>query len=252
MKGRDIFSREEAAQIKDLLDKKIKSGNQKSLRDKLRKIGFYSDDFKRIASGFTPEDFDDLVRTKRISVSENTELRKIDSKFYARPNENHVQGFQPIVSEQAQSLILGTVPGGKSLLLKEYYADTSNKFWQIIERVYGGRFSTYQARVDSLRSNRIALWDVLASCKRSGSLDKNIVEPLPNDFEKFFAAYPNIKQVFFNGQEAKRYYKTLVLPTLSSAPKRHLLVTLPSSSGAYARSLDFKVNAWAEKLENHV
>lgn len=153
MKGRNSFSSEEAGQIKDLLDKKIKSGNLKPFRDKLRKIGFFSDDFKRVASGFTPEDFDDLVRTKRIFISGNTALQKPDSSFYARPNENHIQGFQPIVSEQAQSLILGTVPGGKSLLLEEYYADPSNKFWQLIERVYGGRFSTYQARVDSLKSN---------------------------------------------------------------------------------------------------
>lgn len=251
MKGRNSFSREEAEQIKDLLDKKIKSGNLKPFRDKLRKIGFFCVVFKRVASGFTPEDFDDLVRTKRVFITDDPQLQETNSKAHAKLGENRIQSFQPVVSEQAQMLILGTMPGGTSLSYREYYADSSNKFWQIIEKVYGGRFGTYKDRVETLMSNRIALWDVLASCERSGSSDKNIINPIPNDFEEFFAFYPGIKQIFFNGQDARHYYEILVLPTLSSAAKQCLLATVPSSSRAYARTLDLKAEVWKERLKSY-
>ncbi len=70
-KGRNSFSRSEADQIRDLLDQKIKSGNLRRFRDELRRIGFFSDDFKRVSNGFAPEDFDELIRNKRIKVHDN-------------------------------------------------------------------------------------------------------------------------------------------------------------------------------------
>ena len=71
MKGRDRFSQREAAPIRELLEQKIKSGNLKLFRDKLRRLGFYSSDFRRVSSGFTREDFDQLVRIKRIEIYED-------------------------------------------------------------------------------------------------------------------------------------------------------------------------------------
>jgi hypothetical protein len=53
VKGRDRFSQSEAAQIRELLEQKIKSGNLKLFRDKLRRLGFYSSDFMRVSGGFT-------------------------------------------------------------------------------------------------------------------------------------------------------------------------------------------------------
>jgi len=67
-KGRNSFSRGEAIQIRDLLDQKIKSGNLKRFRDKLRRIEFFSNDFKRISDGFAPKDFDELVRSNRVTI----------------------------------------------------------------------------------------------------------------------------------------------------------------------------------------
>lgn len=74
-KGRNSFSRDEATQIRDLLDQKIKSGNFKRFRDKLRRVGFFSDDFKRVPS-FASEDFDELVRNKQITIYDHEKSSK--------------------------------------------------------------------------------------------------------------------------------------------------------------------------------
>jgi len=73
VRGRNSFSQSKAAQIRDLLEQKIKSGNLKRFRDKLRSIGFFSDDFKRVPSGFAPEDFDQLVTSKRVKIYKDRE-----------------------------------------------------------------------------------------------------------------------------------------------------------------------------------
>ena len=92
---------------------------------------------------------------------------------------------------------------------------------------------------------RVAVWDVLATCVRRGSLDSNI-EPTsrrPNDFERFFAEHPRIEHVFFNGTTAEACFRRSVIPRLreSILPSTRL----PSTSPAHA-SLDFarKLAVW--------
>lgn len=70
MRGRATFSRDEALTIRALLEQKIRSGNLKTFRDKLRLIGFYSGDFKRVSSGFAHEDFDELIKSERMTFNE--------------------------------------------------------------------------------------------------------------------------------------------------------------------------------------
>lgn len=138
------------------------------------------------------------------------------------------------------------MPGKASLAAGEYYAHPRNLFWTILGELVGAHPSlAYAERSRILTANRIALWDVLKTCRRTGSLDADI-EPssiIPNDFSGFFAEHPQIERVFFNGATAEHAFRKQVLPTLSGLPL--LLQRLPSTSPAHAAlSLQQKLQSW--------
>ena len=104
--------------------------------------------------------------------------------------------------------------------------------------------ATYSERVLALQHARIAVWDVLRSCVREGSLDADIEADsiTANDFLTFFSHYPHIESVCFNGANAEKYFKRYVIPILKQN-LRHM--RLPSTSPAHASlSFDKKVTAW--------
>ncbi len=103
-----------------------------------------------------------------------------------------IHSFQPIANHHAKILILGSMPGEASLAANQYYAHSRNAFWPIIAQLL--RISPgvhYEERVAALKSCDIALWDVLKSCERTGSLDSMIRAGthVINDFESFFSMY---------------------------------------------------------------
>ena len=157
-----------------------------------------------------------------------------------------VRSFKPIAGPDAKVLILGSMPGRASLAAGEYYAHPRNAFWPIVAELLGiDPASRYKARVQALRSARIALWDVLKSCARQGSLDAMIEEDtlLVNDFRAFFSSHGKIRRVYFNGTKAEACYKRHVLPDLDSGPMEYS--RLPSTSPANASSSFFqKRHAW--------
>ena len=109
-----------------------------------------------------------------------------------------IQCFPPIADAGATVLILGSMPGEESLRAGQYYAHPRNAFWPIMGDLFGaGPGLDYAARARVLKSNGIALWDVLASCARDGSLDSAIAGDsiLANDFPAFFLAHPGIARV---------------------------------------------------------
>ena len=140
------------------------------------------------------------------------------------------------------------MPGRDSLRATQYYAHPRNAFWPIVTALLGAPITTdYTARIDLLRTNGFALWDVLASCTRPGSLD-TAIDPasiVPNDFATFFAHHPHIGRVFFNGATAAALYRRHVLPTLDATTRAINGVRLPSTSPAHA-GLPFaaKLDAW--------
>lgn len=84
-------------------------------------------------------------------------------------------GFPPIAKPDATILILGSMPGQKSLDENQYYAHPRNSFWPIILKLFKLKGElTYTQREQLLLDNRIAVWDVLKSCYREGSLDSDI------------------------------------------------------------------------------
>ncbi|MGV3459165.1 MAG: DNA-deoxyinosine glycosylase [Flavobacterium sp.] len=155
------------------------------------------------------------------------------------------KAFPPVADENSKILILGTMPGEKSLKLQQYYGNRGNRFWAIMFDIFGEQFTDdYDKRTGLLKRNRIALWDVLAYCEREGSLDSNIKNESANDFEAFYKTHPQIRHVFFSSKNAAAYYDKYV-------GRRGNVVydVLPSPSGANATMRPAeKLEAWREKI----
>jgi TDG/mug DNA glycosylase family protein len=168
-----------------------------------------------------------------------------------RPRTAHVQSFPPIKEKDAEVLVLGSMPGLASLKASQYYAHPQNAFWRIIaELLQFDPAIQYPARIKQLQSARIALWDVLQSCKREGSLDSSIERDsqVPNDFRAFFRKHRKIARVYFNGAEAEACFNRHVLADASAHPISY--VRLPSTSPANASfSFAQKLRAWRVILD---
>jgi double-stranded uracil-DNA glycosylase len=159
-----------------------------------------------------------------------------------------VRSFPPLEDRHARVLILGSMPGAASLAAGQYYAHPRNHFWPIMGRLFGaGPELPYAKRVRRLKSSGVAVWDVLESCVRPGSLDADIEEGsiAINDFAGFFDAHPGIGAVFFNGAKAEAAYRRHVLKGLPAASGALPALRLPSTSPAHAAlSLDRKLALW--------
>lgn len=156
------------------------------------------------------------------------------------------QAFPPLVNQNSRILILGTMPGEKSLELQEYYGNKGNSFWKLLFTLFDQPLpKEYAEKRQLLEENDIALWDVLAYCERTGSLDSNIKNEKANDFESFYKQYPNIKHVFFSSKNASNFYDKYV------GRKQDILYSiLPSPSGANAsKSFSQKLDEWEAILE---
>lgn len=149
--------------------------------------------------------------------------------------------FSPISNDDAKVLILGTMPGTKSLELNQYYGHNQNNFWKFMFTIFKEDFSNdYENKKALLQKNKIALWDVLQFCDRVGSLDSAIKNEIANDFETFLKQHPNIKTILFNGQKAAAFFKKYV-----HLQKSYQLITLPSTSPANAsKTYQSKLDEW--------
>ena len=156
------------------------------------------------------------------------------------------QGFAPVTRPDARLLILGSMPGVASLEAVQYYAFPRNAFWKIMGDLFAvGPELDYLSRLQKLADNHIALWDVIETCHRPGSLDSAISEDgmATNDFNGFFKQHPQITHVYFNGQKAAGLFKKKVLPGLTDHYEYHVL---PSTSPAHAaKSYTAKLEAWS-------
>lgn len=158
--------------------------------------------------------------------------------------------FAPVSRQEARVLVLGSLPGAKSLRRQEYYAKSQNAFWRIMGELVGaGPDLPYAQRVEQLASAGLALWDVCASARREGSLDVKIQDMEPNDFACFLRAHGQIELIGFNGQTAAKLFERFVAPELDAQAGKIPRRCLPSTSPAHA-SMRFsqKLEIWREAL----
>ena len=157
-------------------------------------------------------------------------------------------GFAPVAGPATRMLVLGSLPGTRSLQDEQYYAHPQNAFWPIMEQVFGIR-GGYQDRCAQLVAHGVALWDVLASAARPGSLDANIrlSTASPNGIAAFVKQHAEIRRVVFNGKKAEQlFYRHIDTDGLNSSIE---LRGLPSTSPAHAAlSFPEKLAVWREAL----
>jgi len=161
-------------------------------------------------------------------------------------SDNEVTGLPPIVGTHPVALFLGNAPSVQSLARRQYYGNPRNAFWPIMGELVGfAPEVSYSERAAALVAAGYAVWDVLASCRRAGSLDSAVERDsmVANDFEAFFAAHPSIETVFFTGGAAQANYRQLafVSPTMR-------YVRLPSTSPAHTVPFAVKLAAWRAAL----
>jgi len=163
-----------------------------------------------------------------------------------------LRGLAPVLSGTARVLILGSMPGARSLADGRYYAHPRNAFWPIMTRFLAIPASAgYERRLAALCQARIALWDVIGRCTRYGSLDAKI-DPASievNDFAALFETCPQITRILFNGRTAEASFRRHVQPALAARGTRIERITLPSTSPAHAAmSPEQKYQRWREAL----
>lgn len=158
------------------------------------------------------------------------------------------EGFPPVARPDARILILGSLPGQRSIAEQQYYAHPQNAFWRIMEALFGVH-GDYEQRCRQLTENGIALWDVLHRSVRPGSMDADIQlrGASANDFAAFFDEHPDIRLIAFNGKKAEQLFGRFV--DAASTDPQIALRGLPSTSPAYASmSFSGKLAAWRTAL----
>ncbi len=75
-------------------------------------------------------------------------------------------------------LVLGSFPGVASLRASQYYGHPRNHVWPILSALWQVDLVglPYAQRLAEMQRRGLGLWDVYASCRRSGSLDSAIVD----------------------------------------------------------------------------
>jgi hypoxanthine-DNA glycosylase len=175
--------------------------------------------------------------------------------FFLAETMTRKKGFQPIVNTDAKILILGSMPSEVSIQKQEYYGHPRNTFWPIMLAMFaekGERVYDYSQRKKILINNKVAVWDVLQSCHREGSLDAAIkMKSIRiNNFSHFFSTFKSIQNVFFNGSKAETIFIKHVLPTMQEQFDTIQYKKLPSTSPAYATiSVKQKTEVWGKEIK---
>lgn len=150
--------------------------------------------------------------------------------------------FPPVTRPDTRLLVLGSLPGVKSLAAGQYYAHPQNLFWRLMGEVIERELVPvpYESRLEALLDARVGLWDTVAAATRRGSLDADIRLHEASDIARLAATLPELQAIAFNGATSARIGRKQLAGI--AGPD---LIDLPSSSPAYA-SLSFaaKREAW--------
>ena len=159
------------------------------------------------------------------------------------PLQERIQGLPPAIDKHSAVLILGTLPGQMSLAHGKFYADPSNKFWDILFIACGEEIDkSDQAKETLLKKYNIALWDILDSAVRETSSDKDLMDEKPNDLPQLLEEYPNIKLLLFHSKSAYKYFRRFFKNT--AIP----YICVSSPSGQNRKGTEEKAGEWRAAL----
>lgn len=158
-------------------------------------------------------------------------------------SQERVFGLPASIDKNSMVLILGTLPGQMSLATGTYYADPSNKFWDILFMACGEKIEkTATAKERLLKTYHIARWDILDSAVRKTSGDKDLMDERPNDLPACLMEYPNLKLLIFHSNDAykyfKRFFKNIAIP----------YICVSSPSGQNRKGVEEKAMEWRAAL----
>jgi len=158
-------------------------------------------------------------------------------------------GLPPIARADARLFVLGSLPGDASLAARRYYAHPTNQFWRLLGGAIGEDLQSldYEGRLERLAERRIGLWDVIASARRTGSLDQAIRLAEHNRIQHLLHDFRDLRAIAINGGTASTIGRRLI----GEIPSHVTLVDLPSSSAANTRAIAEKALAW-DKLRAFV
>lgn len=151
----------------------------------------------------------------------------------------------PVIDENTRVLIVGSMPGAKSLQKQQYYGNERNHFWGIMSELLLLPIpNTYEGKLELLRSHHIGLWDVIQSCERVGSLDANIQNEVPNDFASLFTHYPGLRCIIFNGGKAYDVFRKKVGLNLLEDKAYYKMPSTSPIPGRNIKTFEQKVEIW--------
>lgn len=151
--------------------------------------------------------------------------------------------FGPVYDSASKILILGSLPSVKSREQQFYYGHPQNRFWKVLAQVL--KTDVFPDSIEQKRSlllaNKVALWDVIASCDIIGSSDSTIKNVRENDMRVILKA-AGIRAIFTNGTKAHDLFQKYCSAYIASNIPE---IKLPSTSPANAAwSLERLVQAW--------
>jgi len=155
---------------------------------------------------------------------------------------SHKHAFPAVVDARTRVVVLGSLPGERSLAAQRYYAHPQNQFWQLIGAVIERDLMAldYDERLAALLEARVGLWDVIAAARRTGSSDAAIREHQARDLVAFARSLPSLRALGFNGGTAHAIGTRSLGASLPDAAR----IPLPSSSPHHAIGLPAKLPAW--------
>jgi hypoxanthine-DNA glycosylase len=156
------------------------------------------------------------------------------------------RSFPPVTDGNTRVLILGSLPGERSLSDAQYYAHKQNRFWSLVGDVVRDELMglPYEQRLKKLSLHRVGLWDVVQEAHRQGSLDSRIRNHVGNDLIGLATSLPALAAIAFNGGTAAKLGSKVLADY--AAQRGVTLIALPSSSPAYTLPYRDKLKAWEQ------
>ena len=156
-----------------------------------------------------------------------------------------VHPIKPVFDQNSRILILGSFPSVKSREANFFYGHPQNRFWKVLAKVFETEVpNTVEEKRTFLLEQRVAVWDVIASCDIEGSSDSSIKNVTANDLTEILDK-AEIQQIFVNGKKAEQYYKKYIEKTINRKA-----ICLPSTSPANAAwGLERLIEVWKQIRE---